>query len=185
MGVCGICSPGQFLAPVIVRHLLVPVLSSLLLLLRPLLLLPWHLLLSTSLSVTTDISLFQVTTCILNLTVTAVTLHGRVIVVLFSCSVYEAGKKVKTGPPAQVPVYPYYVPGVPTVVPLSPSSHVDPKVTSVPSAENNLAGGECQWNGAEILESSVTACLMWLTLIDSLIMSSVSNQQRSCVHMHV
>ncbi|XP_076603499.1 immunoglobulin-like domain-containing receptor 2 isoform X3 [Chaetodon auriga] len=53
---------------------------------------------------------------------------------------YEAGKMAKSGPPAQVPVYPYYIPGVPTVVPLAPSSHVDPKIASIPSLENNLAG---------------------------------------------
>nr|XP_061827286.1 immunoglobulin-like domain-containing receptor 2 isoform X1 [Nerophis lumbriciformis] len=53
---------------------------------------------------------------------------------------YEAGKKAKTAPPAPVPVYPYYIPGVPAVMPLAPSSHMDPKVVSVPSMENNLAG---------------------------------------------
>uniref|UniRef100_A0A3Q3XIG5 Ig-like domain-containing protein n=1 Tax=Mola mola TaxID=94237 RepID=A0A3Q3XIG5_MOLML len=53
---------------------------------------------------------------------------------------YEAGKMAKNGPPAQVPVYPYYIPGVPAVVPLAPSSHVDPKMSSIPSVENNLAG---------------------------------------------
>lgn len=53
----------------------------------------------------------------------------------------------KRGPPAQVPVYPYYIPGVPTVVPLAPSSHVEPKITSIPSLETNLAGGELRSNG--------------------------------------
>uniref|UniRef100_H2U5H5 Immunoglobulin-like domain containing receptor 2 n=1 Tax=Takifugu rubripes TaxID=31033 RepID=H2U5H5_TAKRU len=53
---------------------------------------------------------------------------------------YEAGKMAKRGPPAQVPVYPYYIPGVPAVVPLAPSSHVEPKITSIPSVETNLAG---------------------------------------------
>nr|XP_020465041.1 immunoglobulin-like domain-containing receptor 2 isoform X2 [Monopterus albus] len=53
---------------------------------------------------------------------------------------YEAGKMAKGGQPTQVPVYPYYIPGVPAVVPLAPSSHVDPNITSVPSAENNLTG---------------------------------------------
>lgn len=48
----------------------------------------------------------------------------------------------KSGPPAQVPVYPYYIPGVPSMVPLAPSSHVDPKIASIPSVENNLTGGE-------------------------------------------
>ncbi|XP_056145349.1 immunoglobulin-like domain-containing receptor 2 isoform X2 [Lampris incognitus] len=53
---------------------------------------------------------------------------------------YEAGKIAKSGQPAQVPMYPYYIPGVPTMVPLAPQSHVEPKVTSIPSMENNLAG---------------------------------------------
>ncbi|XP_074551625.1 immunoglobulin-like domain-containing receptor 2 isoform X2 [Halichoeres trimaculatus] len=53
---------------------------------------------------------------------------------------YEAGKMAKRGPPAPVPVYPYYIPGVPSVVPLAPQSHVEPKVASIPSVENNLAG---------------------------------------------
>lgn len=53
----------------------------------------------------------------------------------------------KRGPAAQVPVYPYYIPGVPTVVPLAPSSHVEPKITSIPSLETNLAGGELHSNG--------------------------------------
>ncbi|XP_072252858.1 immunoglobulin-like domain-containing receptor 2 isoform X2 [Leuresthes tenuis] len=53
---------------------------------------------------------------------------------------YEAGKMAKNRQPPQVPVYPYYIPGVPTVVPLAPSSHLDPKIASIPSLENNLAG---------------------------------------------
>ncbi|XP_056290602.1 immunoglobulin-like domain-containing receptor 2 isoform X3 [Pseudoliparis swirei] len=53
---------------------------------------------------------------------------------------YEAGKMAKSGLPAQVPVYPYYIPGVPTVVPLAPSSHADTKIASIPSVENNLVG---------------------------------------------
>ncbi|XP_008273798.1 immunoglobulin-like domain-containing receptor 2 isoform X2 [Stegastes partitus] len=54
---------------------------------------------------------------------------------------YEAGKMAKSPqPPQQVPVYPYYIPGVPTVVPLAPSSHMDPKISSLPSVENNLVG---------------------------------------------
>ncbi|KAG8000572.1 Immunoglobulin-like domain-containing receptor 2 [Nibea albiflora] len=54
--------------------------------------------------------------------------------------VYEAGRKANGVPPAQPPVYPYYIPGVPTVVPLAPSSLMDPKMTSIPSVENNLHG---------------------------------------------
>ncbi|XP_030613355.1 immunoglobulin-like domain-containing receptor 2 isoform X2 [Archocentrus centrarchus] len=51
---------------------------------------------------------------------------------------YEAGKMAKSGQPAApVPVYPYYIPGVPTVVPVASSSYTDPKI---PSVESNLAG---------------------------------------------
>lgn len=68
----------------------------------------------------------------------------RCTVLMFTCTVYEAGKMAKSGQQAPVPVYPYYIPGVPTVVPLAPSSHVDPKISSIPSVENNLAAGECR-----------------------------------------
>ncbi|KAK7882454.1 hypothetical protein WMY93_028628 [Mugilogobius chulae] len=57
---------------------------------------------------------------------------------------YEAGKLAKSTKTAQIPVYPYYIPGVPSVapsvVPLAPSSHIEPKMVSLPSVENNLAG---------------------------------------------
>ncbi|XP_034041755.1 immunoglobulin-like domain-containing receptor 2 [Thalassophryne amazonica] len=53
---------------------------------------------------------------------------------------YEAGKMAKTRQPTQVPVYPYYIPAVPGMVPLAPSSHVEPKVSSMPSVENNVTG---------------------------------------------
>ncbi|XP_078142197.1 immunoglobulin-like domain-containing receptor 2 isoform X2 [Centroberyx gerrardi] len=52
---------------------------------------------------------------------------------------YEAGKMAKSGQPTQVPMYPYYIPGVPTMAPLAPSSHVEPKIASIPSVETNLA----------------------------------------------
>ncbi|KAJ0070298.1 hypothetical protein NL108_007645, partial [Boleophthalmus pectinirostris] len=62
-----------------------------------------------------------------------------------SCCLYEAGKMAKSAKSAQIPMYPYYIPGVPsvapTVVPLAPSSHLEPKMVSLPSVENNLAGG--------------------------------------------
>uniref|UniRef100_A0A3Q2FX90 Immunoglobulin-like domain containing receptor 2 n=1 Tax=Cyprinodon variegatus TaxID=28743 RepID=A0A3Q2FX90_CYPVA len=59
---------------------------------------------------------------------------------------YEAGKMAKTRQaaqvPAQVPVYPYYISSVPTVLPLAPSTQLDPKISSVTSTENNLVGGD-------------------------------------------
>lgn len=66
--------------------------------------------------------------------------------VFFVFAVYEAGKMAKSRNPPQVPLFPYYIPGVPAVVSVAPSSHLDPKISSVPSMENNLAGGKCQWN---------------------------------------
>lgn len=63
------------------------------------------------------------------------------LIVFCSFLVYEAGKMAKRGPPAPVPVYPYYIPGVPAAIPLAPSSHIEPKITSIPSMETNLAGG--------------------------------------------
>lgn len=56
--------------------------------------------------------------------------------------VYEAGKIAKGAHQAQVPVYPYYMPSGPTLVPFVPSSQAEPKLVSIPSMENNLAGGE-------------------------------------------
>ncbi|XP_027879665.1 immunoglobulin-like domain-containing receptor 2 isoform X3 [Xiphophorus couchianus] len=57
---------------------------------------------------------------------------------------YEAGKMAKSRQaapvPTQVPVYPYYISSMPTVVPIAPSSQLDPKISSIASTENNLAG---------------------------------------------
>uniref|UniRef100_A0A4W5KPE5 Immunoglobulin-like domain containing receptor 2 n=1 Tax=Hucho hucho TaxID=62062 RepID=A0A4W5KPE5_9TELE len=54
---------------------------------------------------------------------------------------YEAGKMVKRGQPPQVVVYPpYCIPGVPTMVPFAQPSLAEPKMVSLPSVENNLAG---------------------------------------------
>uniref|UniRef100_A0A8C6U735 Immunoglobulin-like domain containing receptor 2 n=1 Tax=Neogobius melanostomus TaxID=47308 RepID=A0A8C6U735_9GOBI len=59
---------------------------------------------------------------------------------------YEAGKMAKSAKCAQIPLYPYYIPAVPSVppsvVPIAPSSHLEPKMVSLPSVENNLAGGD-------------------------------------------
>lgn len=143
VGVCGICRPGQLPVPAAAGDLLVPVLSSLLLLLRELLLLPRHLLLSPAPSVPPARTALPRSPP-----------NGGVIVFL-SFVVYEAGKMAKRGAPAQVPVYPYYIPGVPAVVPLAPSSHVEPKITSIPSVETNLAGGERLSLGLTFISSIV------------------------------
>lgn len=105
----------------------------------------------------------------------------------------------KSGPPAQVPVYPYYVPGVPAVVPLAPSSHVDPKITSIPSVETNLAGGECRlsssWNCISNLtnphvihrpssSSLPLTCLTNLSLVHSFFTSIGHPCVCMCVPLH-
>ncbi|XP_045563585.1 immunoglobulin-like domain-containing receptor 2 isoform X5 [Salmo salar] len=55
--------------------------------------------------------------------------------------VYEAGKMVKRAQPPQVVVYPpYCISGVPTMVPFATPSLTEPKMVSLPSVENNLAG---------------------------------------------
>ncbi|XP_036396289.1 immunoglobulin-like domain-containing receptor 2 isoform X2 [Megalops cyprinoides] len=54
---------------------------------------------------------------------------------------YEAGKAVKAMPHAPIGMFPpYYIPSVPTMVPVAPSSLIDPKMTATPSIENNLPG---------------------------------------------
>ena len=58
--------------------------------------------------------------------------------------VYEAGKGIKTGSSSpQSPVYPpYFVTGVPTMVPIAPPSLVD-KMSSVPPSDGSiLTAGE-------------------------------------------
>ncbi|KAJ8410522.1 hypothetical protein AAFF_G00194260 [Aldrovandia affinis] len=53
---------------------------------------------------------------------------------------YEAGKAVKATPYPQIGMYPpYYIPGVPTMVPIVPSI-IDPKMTPTPTLETNVAG---------------------------------------------
>uniref|UniRef100_A0A8B9JZY2 Immunoglobulin like domain containing receptor 2 n=1 Tax=Astyanax mexicanus TaxID=7994 RepID=A0A8B9JZY2_ASTMX len=53
---------------------------------------------------------------------------------------YEAGKGIKTIPPTPVALYPpYYMPGMPTMVPIAPPSLIDPKISAAPSVENNTS----------------------------------------------
>ncbi|XP_072513808.1 immunoglobulin-like domain-containing receptor 2 isoform X2 [Salminus brasiliensis] len=53
---------------------------------------------------------------------------------------YEAGKGIKTTPPTPVALYPpYYMPGMPTMVPIAPPSLIDPKMSAAPSVENNAS----------------------------------------------
>ncbi|XP_051982385.1 immunoglobulin-like domain-containing receptor 2 isoform X2 [Xyrauchen texanus] len=52
---------------------------------------------------------------------------------------YEAGKGLKSTPPTPVPMYPsYYIPGMPTMVPIVPPSLIDPHLSTAPSVDNNI-----------------------------------------------
>ncbi|XP_051557998.1 immunoglobulin-like domain-containing receptor 2 isoform X3 [Myxocyprinus asiaticus] len=52
---------------------------------------------------------------------------------------YEAGKGLKSTPPTPVPMYPsYYIPGMPTMVPIAPPSLIDPHLSTAPSVDNNI-----------------------------------------------
>ncbi|KAI4875992.1 hypothetical protein NFI96_031315 [Prochilodus magdalenae] len=51
---------------------------------------------------------------------------------------YEAGKGIKVMPSTPVAIYPpYYMPGMPAMVPIAPPSLIDPKISAAPSVENN------------------------------------------------
>ncbi|XP_053532351.1 immunoglobulin-like domain-containing receptor 2 isoform X3 [Ictalurus punctatus] len=52
---------------------------------------------------------------------------------------YEAGKGIKTAT-MPVPIYPpYYVQGMPAMVPISPPSLIEPKMSTAPSIDNNIS----------------------------------------------
>lgn len=53
---------------------------------------------------------------------------------------YEAGKGIKTPPVAIYP--PYFMPGMPALVPIPPPSLIDPKISAAPSVESNASVGE-------------------------------------------
>ncbi|XP_056592262.1 immunoglobulin-like domain-containing receptor 2 isoform X4 [Triplophysa dalaica] len=55
---------------------------------------------------------------------------------------YEAGKGIKTTPPTPVAMYPtYYIPGMPTMMPIAPPSLVDPHLSSVESNGTTMCSG--------------------------------------------
>ncbi|KAG9349637.1 hypothetical protein JZ751_028085 [Albula glossodonta] len=56
--------------------------------------------------------------------------------------VYEAGKAIKANSPyPHIPTYPpYYIPSVPTMVPMAPSTILDPKMSATPTVQNNVTG---------------------------------------------
>ncbi|KAI1899670.1 hypothetical protein AGOR_G00064170 [Albula goreensis] len=55
---------------------------------------------------------------------------------------YEAGKAIKANSPyPHIPTYPpYYIPSVPTMVPMAPSTILDPKMSATPTVQNNVTG---------------------------------------------
>lgn len=138
VGVCGFGCAGQCVIPAIGWDLLVSVLSSFLLLLRQLLVLPWHVLLPETPSVQTDGN----SNFILRV-MRIFTLNKKCL--LFA--VYEAGKGIKTGTSTpQTPAYPpYFMTGVPAMVPIAPPSLVD-KVSTVPPSDGSmLTAGKHLW----------------------------------------
>lgn len=53
---------------------------------------------------------------------------------------YEAGKGIKTAPSTPVAVYPpYYMQGMPAMVPISPPSLIEPKMSTTPSIDHNIS----------------------------------------------
>ncbi|XP_055062319.2 immunoglobulin-like domain-containing receptor 2 isoform X6 [Misgurnus anguillicaudatus] len=55
---------------------------------------------------------------------------------------YEAGKGIKLGPSTALPAYPtYYIPGMPTMLPIAPPSLIDPNLTTAPSVQTNSTTG--------------------------------------------
>lgn len=126
MGIRVCSGAGQCVIPAVSGDLLVSVLSSFLLLLHQLLVLPRHVLLPETPSVPTPT---QNDTLFLEI--------RNENCLLFA--VYEAGKGVKTGTSTpQTPAYPpYFVTGVPAMLPIAPPSLVD-KVSPVPSSDGSL-----------------------------------------------
>ncbi|XP_060754674.1 immunoglobulin-like domain-containing receptor 2 isoform X2 [Neoarius graeffei] len=56
---------------------------------------------------------------------------------------YEAGKGIKTALSTPAAVYPpYYVQGMPTMVPISPPSLIEPKMSTAPSIDNNISSAQ-------------------------------------------
>ncbi|XP_046694343.1 immunoglobulin-like domain-containing receptor 2 isoform X4 [Silurus meridionalis] len=52
---------------------------------------------------------------------------------------YEAGKGIKTSPSTPVAIYPpYYMQGMPAMVPIPPPSLIEPKVSAAPSIDSNI-----------------------------------------------
>nr|XP_055062319.1 immunoglobulin-like domain-containing receptor 2 isoform X5 [Misgurnus anguillicaudatus] len=55
---------------------------------------------------------------------------------------YEAGKGIKLAPSTALPAYPtYYIPGMPTMLPIAPPSLIDPNLTTAPSVQTNSTTG--------------------------------------------
>lgn len=56
---------------------------------------------------------------------------------------YEAGKGIKTAPSTPVAIYPpYYMQGMPAMVPIPPPSLIEPKMSTTPSIDNNISSAQ-------------------------------------------
>lgn len=68
---------------------------------------------------------------------------------------YEAGKGIKTTPSVPVALYPpYYMQGMPTMVPISPPSLVESKMSMAPSVDNNNISSSQQPSGKHFTPST-------------------------------
>ncbi|XP_067298454.1 immunoglobulin-like domain-containing receptor 2 isoform X2 [Pseudorasbora parva] len=77
---------------------------------------------------------------------------------------YEAGKGLKTAVPAPVPIFPpYYIPGMPTMVPITPPSLIDPHLSTSPSLENN---GSAVRSGFHLQSASDQSSLKVLQFVE-------------------
>lgn len=79
-----------------------------------------------------------------------------------SVTVYEAGKRIKSGTSTpQSPTFPpYFVSGVPTMVPIAPPSLVD-KISSVPPSDGSLLTA----GRLELIISTLITVLNWSILV--------------------
>lgn len=70
-------------------------------------------------------------------------LYPQYFYIIYLPTVYEAGKGIKTALSTPVAVYPpYYVQGMPTMVPISPPSLIEPKMSTAPSIDNNISSAQ-------------------------------------------
>ncbi|XP_052454635.1 immunoglobulin-like domain-containing receptor 2 isoform X4 [Carassius gibelio] len=95
---------------------------------------------------------------------------------------YEAGKGIKSTPHTPVPMFPsYYIPGMPTMVPIAPPSLIDPNLSTAPSLENNGS----VWSGFHLQPVSDESSLKVLQYVEKQLAQfnpsqTLSSSRNSC-----